>query len=329
MVNGEESDWGEVKSGVPQGSVLGPVLFLIFINDLPDIMKCTIRLFADDTKLYTALGNNNDAIQLQDDIFKACNWAETWNLEFNTGKCKNMHIGKEEGDEYFIKSKEGKIQKIDKVNEETDLGVTFDKDLKFSKHIGDKVKKANRNLGLICKTFSYMTVQMFLMLYKSLVRPHLEYATAICSPRLKKDQIAIENVQRRASKMILQIRNLPYQERLKSLGLPSLEYRRERADMLQVFRILSGHDNLKADRFFPGPDIAQGEGPMVLRSHSKKLYKCRSRTEVRRNSFSQRVVNTWNNLPEHVVSAPSINAFKSRLNKHWVGGSKFDPVCYK
>lgn len=329
LVNGEESEWGDVISGVPQGSVLGPVLFLIFINDLPEIMRSTVKLFADDTKLYTALRDPNDAIALQDDIFTACDWADCWNLEFNAAKCKSLHIGKDEGDEYFIKTKTNDIVKVSQVNEEKDLGVLFDRELKFSKHIAEKVKKANRNLGLICKTFSYMTKPMFLNLYKSLVRPHVEYATVICSPRLKKDKIAIENVQRRATKVLSNISHLPYHERLKSLGLPSLEYRRERADMIQVFRIKSGLDHLDQNCFFPPPPGRTNYGGTKGRVYnSRRIYKRHSRTDLRKATFSQRVVNGWNKLPENVVTAPSLNAFKSRLNKHWVGGSKFNPVCY-
>ena len=160
-----------------------------------------------------------------------------------------------------------------------------------------------------------MNEEMFCTLYKSLVRPHLEYASPVCSPRLKKDQIAIENVQRRATKMIQKIKNCPYNERLRSLGLPSLEYRRERADMVQVYRIFSGIDNLSVDRFFPRVDQSQNENMRRTRSHSKKIFKTRCKTELRKSTFSQRVVNAWNSLPENIVTAPSLNTFKSRLNK--------------
>jgi len=328
VINGELSDWGRVESGVPQGSVLGPVLFLIFINDLPNTMKCTVKLFADDTKLYSILRNNEEANNLQDDVFRASEWANLWNLEFNAKKCKTMHIGKSDGDDYFIKNNQGNIEEISKVKEEKDLGVRFDSELKFKQHIGEKIKLANRNLGLICKTFTYMTEQTLMNLYKALVRPHLEYATPIWYPRYKKDKIAVENVQRRATKMVKGIRHYSYSERLRKLGLPSLEYRRDRADMIQVYRIQSGYDSLSSECFFPKPRD-QGVEYNLPRGNSKKIYKGRVRTDLRANAFSQRVVNSWNSLPENVVSAPSINAFKSRLNTHWVGGSKFNPVCYQ
>ena len=131
--------------------MLGPVLFLIFINDLPEALKCTVRLFADDTKLYTEFTNGEEGIQLQDDIFNACEWSRKWNLVFNSKKCKSLHIGNKEKDTYYIKGINDTIEEIKSVEKEKDLGVIFDKDLKFSNNISEKVKIANRNLGIICK----------------------------------------------------------------------------------------------------------------------------------------------------------------------------------
>ena len=123
---------------------------------------------------------------------------------------------------------------IEQVDSEKDLGVTFESTLRFDKHILNCVNKANRMLGLIKRSFSFMDKEMFLPLYKALIRPHLEYATVVWSPFLKKDIFLIENVQRRATKIVRYIRNLSYEERLKHLGLPTLKYRRERNDMIQV-----------------------------------------------------------------------------------------------
>ncbi len=101
-----------------------------------------------------------------------------------------------------MKDKNNTTSTIVRVEQEKDLGVVFQNNLKFNTHIGQKVNKANRNLGLIVKTFTYMDKCMFLTLYKSLVRPHLEYASAVWSPYFKKDRVAIENVQRRATRMV-------------------------------------------------------------------------------------------------------------------------------
>ena len=134
----------------------------------------------------------------------------------------------------------GQIQyEIEKVSSVKDLGVFMDKALNFSEHISNKINQANCNLGLNFRTFTYMDKEMFLNLYKSIVRLHVEYAATVCTPLYKKDIFAIENIQRRATKLVRTKGHLPYQERLKCLGLPSLEYRRERADLVEVYKIMN------------------------------------------------------------------------------------------
>ena len=167
-----------------------------------------------------------------------------------------------------------------------------------------------------------MDKEMFLNLYKSIVRPHLEYATCVWSPQYKKDAITIENVQRRATRLLPCLKNKTYSERLKFLGLPSLEYRRERADMIQVYKILNDIDKVNKDKLFTMSHIG-------TRGHQFKIYKNRYRLNVRGNYFSNRVIDLWNELPENTVMAPTLNSFKSRLNKCWYGHPrKFDPWCY-
>ena len=164
---------------------------------------------------------------------------------------------------------------------------------------------------------------MFLNLFKSVERPHLEYASTSWTPIFKKDKFQIENVQRRATRLVKSIRHLSYEERLRALGLTSLEYRRERADMIQVYKIMHGIDKIDKDKFFTMHTYA------ATRGHSLKLFKRRSRLLVRANSFSHRVVDNWNSLTEDIVNAPSLNAFKSRLNRFWrEHPNKFSPSCY-
>ena len=117
---------------------------------------------------------------------------------------------------------------LEKVDSEKDLGVIIDKNLTFRDHINSKVNIVNRNLGIIFRTFTFVDEEIFLNLYKSIVRPHVEYATPVWSPLYKKDKIIIENIQRRATKLVDSCKNVTYQEKLRKLGLPTLEYRRER-----------------------------------------------------------------------------------------------------
>ena len=141
---------------------------------------------------------------------------------------------------------------------------------------------------------------------------------------IKMDKIIIENVQRRATKLVTSCKQLPYPERLGKLGLPTLEYRRERADMIQTYKFLYDIDIVDKDKLFT---TAQYQ---ATRGHPYKLFKRISRLNLRANTFSNRVINTWNNLPANVVNAPSVNAFKNRLNKYWHGRPcKFEATCYQ
>ena len=318
VLNGEESEWSSVTSGIPQGSVLGPILFLLYINDLPDVVKSIVKIFADDTKIYARVNNDEEHKILQEDLDNLMKWSDDWLLKFNKSKCKHLHIGRDTNKTYTIDG-----ENINLTTEEKDLGVTVDHQLKFQKHIGEQVKKANQKLGIIHRSFSYMDEEMFLTLYKSLVRPHLEYGCCVWAVIYKKEAVQLENVQRRATRMIPQIRHLSYSERLKHLGLPSLQYRRLRADTIEVFKIMNNIDIVDKTKLFP-PSISTN-----TRGHHQRIFKQHSRTNIRKQSFSQRVVNTWNSLPTEVVSATSLNIFKNRLNDYWKHlPIKFSPDCY-
>ena len=153
---------------------------------------------------------------------------------------------------------------------------------------------------------------MLKKLFTSIVRPHLEYGNVAWHPYLRKDIALLEKVQRRATKLIPEIRNKPYQERLRSLDLPSLVYRRLRGDAIECYKYLQGHCNTDTELLV----LYQNPG-VETRGHSLKLQKDRCKTRIRSNFFAQRVINMWNNLPTAVVGAPSLNSFKGRLDNHW------------
>ena len=308
-VNGEYSDWAPVTSGIPQGSVLGPLLFVIYINDLPENILSDIYLFADDTKIFTEVTDPTKSEQLQHDLNRLQDWSDTWLLKFHPDKCKvlDLCIRDRQQNDYYLEN-----TKLEHSECEKDLGVHIDNKLKFVNHIGEKVNRANNVLGAIRRSFSYMDNTMFLQLYTSLVRPHLEYGNAVWNPRYKKDVTMIENVQKRATKLIPQLRDLPYKERLKQLKLPTLVYRRLRGDMIEVYKLThSKYDPAVSDI------LHKHDKQDRTRGHSEKLYKKKFRTEVRRHTFTQRVVDPWNSLPEKVISAPSVYSFERRLDKFW------------
>ena len=210
IVNGSQSSWKDVTSGIPQGSVLGPVLFLVFINDLPDVIEMLIKLFADDAKIYAVVSNQIVETRVQNSLNCAANWAKIWRMLFNIIKCHHLHIGKhhDRGIKYTMSSNNQEIE-LEKVDSEKDLGIIIDKNLTFRNHINSKVNIANRNLGIIFRTFTFIDEEIFLNLYKSIVRPHVEYATPIWSPLYKKENYyrkhpaACDKVSRFVQKLIL------------------------------------------------------------------------------------------------------------------------------
>ncbi|KAK3107559.1 hypothetical protein FSP39_017306 [Pinctada imbricata] len=319
VLNGSESEWTDVTSGIPQGSVLGPTLFLLYINDLPDVVNNIVKLFADDTKLYSVVNTNAEQDRMQNDIDKLQEWSDKWLLKFNTTKCKHLHLGNSPAPIYYMNH-----LTLEHSTCEKDLGISIDSKLKFQEHINKQIKKANSKLGIIRRSLSYLDKNIFLTLYKSIVRPHLEYGSSVWSVIYKKEAIGIENVQRRATKLIRSISHLTYPERLKTLGLPTLQYRRLRADMIQVYRILKGVDTIQNHtNILP---ISNS----ITRGHSLKISKQYCRTNVRKFSFSQRIVDCWNALPDNVVNATSVNSFKSQINKYWKDFNlKFVPDCYE
>ncbi|RUS70397.1 hypothetical protein EGW08_021841 [Elysia chlorotica] len=177
VVNGEESAWMEVLSGIPQGSVLGPFLFVVFVNDLPNCVHSTTFLFADDTKLTTRVPGG--AQTLQDDLDSLQQWSSIWQLKFNAEKCKVMHIGKDANHFEYKMSHEGKLISLESVEIEKDLGVNMDSELKFRKHVHIQVEKANRLLGLLRRGFTALDSYSMCTLYKAIIRPHLEYGNNV------------------------------------------------------------------------------------------------------------------------------------------------------
>ena len=199
-VCGEYSKWHDVALGIPQGSVLGPLMFVIYINDLPEAVNCDMYLFADDTKIFNIISDKKDSMVLQKDLDTMSTWSDTWLLKFHPEKCKHMKLGKGKQDNYDA------YKLIDKplqtVETEKDIGVVIDKRLNFEEHVGEKVKKANMMTGIIRRSFQFLNEKNFLPLYKALVRSHLEFASSVWSPASAKCINMIEGVQRRATKMI-------------------------------------------------------------------------------------------------------------------------------
>ena len=240
-------------------------------------------------------------------------------MKFHPEKCHVMHIGSSNPRNEYIMTKDNQPYTLECVESEKDLGVLIDDKLKFTEHINTKINKANQILGCIKHTFKHMNKETFMLLYKGMVRPHLEYGSCVWNPHLKKDNDAIERVQRRATRLLPEIRHLSYVDRLKELKLPTLKFRRERADIIETYNILTDKHIINTDcrcHICPNKHMFLKSPAINNRGHSMKLQPQKD-TGSRYHFLAMRVVKTWNSLPETTVSQPTLQKFKTALHRQW------------
>jgi len=315
-INGIYSLWTEVLSGIPQGSILGPLLFIIYINDIVEFCgdDAMIFLFADDAKIYKHITSPADCIVLQEYVDKFSNWTQNWLVKLNVQKCKTMSIYHRrhtiEQHQYEINN-----SKLETVDTFRDLGVIFDHHLIFDQHICEKVNKAYSMLGILKRNFKNMSRDCFLILYKSMVRSHLEYAQSIWSPIRLSDIEKIEKVQKRATKSIHGMGKLSYKERLEILKLPTLKFRRLRGDMIELYKFINGKYDQNTSIHIPL--YSELQSSIQTRGHRVKLLTQTIRYDTRKHYFINRCISIWNSLPEEVVVSESVNIFKNKLDRLW------------
>ena len=217
-VNGTNSEWANIKNGIPQGSVLGPIPFVLYINDLPENIVSNVYMFADDTKVFKTMTSPNDQHTLQNDLDCLTSWSSKLLLRFHPDKCNLMHVGKTIQQDYAYNLKiDNTAHELGGIEEQKGIGVIIDSNLEFYKHINQKINKGSSIMAVIRRSSS-----------------HLDYAISIWSYKQKyKD--AIENVQRRATKQLPGMKNIPYEEILQRLKLPTRAYRRTHGDMIEVY----------------------------------------------------------------------------------------------
>ena len=308
MVDSSISDRTAVPSGVPQGSVLGPLLFIIYLQDLINKINThckntTVYAFADDIKLIST-----DSSDLQKALHIVDSWTSNWQLLLNANKSEHFTIRNTTTKDFYVGH-----QVIPKVNQVKDLGVLISNDMEWSSHTHTIRSKANTLSHIILRTFSPSNHQLLVNLYKIYVRPILEYNTCTWSPYRGDDIKAIESVQRTFTRKVCQRANISfnnYNDRLCKLNLESLETRRIKNDLVMLYKIINSIVDIDYSDYFEFNTF----GGYNLRRHSLHITrKTTPKYPCRLNFFSFRVIKYWNNLPESTVSSLSLPIFKYKI----------------
>ena len=309
-----------------QGTVLGPLMFLCHINDLPDCVKSQVRLFADDCLLYRTIKSQKDQDILQNDLCELEKWASTWGMRFNAKKCYIMSVKNTMSHFYQLDN-----TILQQVSSNPYLGLTISEDLTWKTHINNISKKANSTLGFIRRNLKNCPFECRKLAYISLVRSTLEYGSVVWDPYIQQDINAIEKVQRQAARFITK----DYRSRepgcvtsmLDRLNLPTLQQRREIDRLVYMFKIVGGTvPAINADEYFfhqrakrhiKARQFENFQSSNIVEksvvNNSKGYIVPNSNTEQFRNSFFVKTVIQWNHLEESVVTAETVEGFRSAL----------------
>ena len=307
VLNGTCSAWTEVISSVVQGSVLGPILFTVFINDIDLALtdsETKIFKYADDSKFGRPIRSNADAAALQTQIDNVWRWSETWGMSIHPTKTHVLHFGY--GNPKFNYTMNG--SRISDATSAKDLGVIIDSACTPSEHVQNISKKANGVLSQLNRTMISRNKDVIVNLFKLFVRPILESAATAWCPWERQDVETIEKIQRRATRMVPGIGVMPYERRLELCRLTTLEARRKRGDMIELFKIINGHTQLNTDKMFIF--TCERHDAQTRASAGKFLVSEKCRLDLRKYFFTNRVIRPWNDLPIEVRESGSVNSFK-------------------
>lgn len=306
VVDGETSNEISVQSGVPQGTVLGPLMFLLYINDIGNDIESNIRLFADDCLLYRVINCAQDAIDLQSDFQKLVNWADTWQMSFNPTKCHTLRVTNSTSPVLHDYTINGITLKD--VKHEPYLGVELTHNLSWKHHIDKITMKANKSLGFVRRNLSQGSRKVKELAYFTLVRPHLEYACCVWDPYRQSHINQIEQVQRHAARFVT--RDYRYTssvtEMINNLGWQSLETRRQHRRLINFYKSIHGEIALPLP-YYVKPNARQSRG------HDTKFQHVKARIDSFSYSYFPRTIRNWNNIPQELVSSSSSSVFAAML----------------
>ena len=310
VVNGESSSSCPVTSGVPQGSVLGPVLFLMYINDIGENIGSQIRLFADDTILYRTINSAEDTAKLQDDVTQLQEWCHEWQMLFHPAKCNLLRVSTSRSPIQVSYTLSGHT--LDRVEKVKYLGVTISSNLKWDAHITNVRHSADNTLRFLKRNLRIHSPAIKEAAYTTYVRPKAEYASTAWDPHTQQNIKKVEMIQRGAARWVLGKDGRKHQtdsvtQMLDSLGWRSLEHRRADARLTMLHKIRN------KDVQISNPDLRSVSG-ITLSAHPHKLINFRKYNASQFNSFYPRTVRQWNEL-DSSVAMTTLEAFKSQVSR--------------
>ena len=306
VLDGCISRTAPVKSGVPQGSVLGPLLFLLFINDLPEyVSHSSVRLFADDCILYREVTSPEDACQLQRDLDALQQWESDWLMEFHPLKCQVLHITNKRTPTRNPYNIHG--HQLEEVEAAKYLGVTIHQKLSWNTHIGQVCRKANSARAFLQRNISKCPTKTKALCYTTLVRPIMEYGSIIWDPHTANNIGKLEMVQRRSARFVMgdYRTTSSVTAMMTDLHWQTLQERRAQAKAIMMFLIVNSLVDIPPTHLIPAA--------VTIRGHSQKFLVPYARTSTYRQSFFPDAIRTWNSLPQYAVACESLEAFKGSL----------------
>lgn len=309
-IEGVSSDECDVNSGVPQGSVLGPLLFLVFVNDLIEDSPVKARLFADDCVIYTEVKSVNDQIMLNEYLSQINEWCVKWQMSINLDKTVCMTITHKRQPLEYVYMLHGKA--LSRVSEFRYLGLTITSNLSWTPHVSNIIGKANKRLGYIRRSLKLASSETKLTAYKMLIRPLLEYACEVWDPHVKYLVSNLEQVQRRALRFVFSsYRRLDSVSPLyKRANLPLLQVRRKQKRLNLFYNIMNNLVLVNKQQY-----INESMSRITRNKHARHVEERKFSKDCLRYSFFLQTAREWNKLPAHVVTAETREEFSSLVSE--------------